>query len=137
MQNNEHLLQLVYAKENQEFQEIKKRFTGPPKYFFNVRRNITIVYDKPIVYIVHKEYLKIIDLHKNYSITDLVYNYKKNSLLFFTAEGQLFLHFASLKLQVEVKVEYKKVLAMEWLYAAHQYVSFFVAEEAGIHLYRI
>jgi hypothetical protein len=90
----------VLAKENQEFQEIKKRFSENCKYFFNERRSITMVYDKPLLYVVHKEYLKIIDLKKPYSLTHLAYNYKKNALLFLTADGQLTAYFASTKSQL-------------------------------------
>jgi hypothetical protein len=85
------------AKEDEEFQEVKKSFSQHCKYFFNVRRNITIVYDKPTLYVIHKEYLKIIDLKKPHNITDLAYNYKKNAVLYFTAEGHLTLYFASTK----------------------------------------
>ena len=71
----QHLLELVYAKENAELQEIKKRFSEFSKYFFNLRKNITIVYDKNIVYVIHKDYLKLIDLCKPYLITDIAYNF--------------------------------------------------------------
>lgn len=59
-----------------------------------------MVYDKPILYVIHKEYLKIIELKKSYIITDLAYNYKKNIVLFLTAEGQLNAYFASTKSQM-------------------------------------
>jgi hypothetical protein len=61
----------VPAKENAELQEIKKTFSNFSKY----RKNITIVYEKSVVYVIHKDYLKIIDLGKVFIITDLVYNY--------------------------------------------------------------
>ena len=76
---------LSLAKENSELQEIKKRFSEFSKYFFNIRKNITIVYDKSIVYVIHKDYLKLIDLGKAYLITDLAYHYEKNVVVFFTA----------------------------------------------------
>ena len=68
-------MQLIEAKENSELQEIKKQFSNYSKYFFNIRRNITIVYDRSTIYIIHKDYLKIIDLGKVHLITDLAYNY--------------------------------------------------------------
>ena len=66
---------MIEAKENSELQEIKKQFSNYSKYFFNIRRNITIVYDRSTIYIIHKDYLKIIDLGKVHLITDLAYNY--------------------------------------------------------------
>jgi hypothetical protein len=76
---------------------------------------------------VHKEYLKIIDLRKAHIITDLAYNYKKNVVLFLTAEGQLYIYFAASKTQIEVKKDFKKVFVMEWIYSCQQIVNFFVA----------
>lgn len=115
------------AKENAELQEIKKTFSNFSKYFFNVRKNITIVYEKSVVYVIHKDYLKIIDLGKVFIITDLVYNYERNYLLFLTTEGHLFLHFASSKSQVLLKKDIKKLFVMEWVYSAHQTMNFFLA----------
>jgi hypothetical protein len=43
-----------------------------------------MVYDSKIVYVIHKDYLKLIDLGKAYVITDLAYNFEKNVLLFLT-----------------------------------------------------
>jgi hypothetical protein len=117
----------VSAKENAELQEIKKTFSNFSKYFFNVRKNITIVYEKSVVYVIHKDYLKIIDLGKVFIITDLVYNYERNYLLFLTTEGHLFLHFASSKYQVLLKKDIKKLFVMEWVYSAHQTMNFFLA----------
>ena len=45
------------------------------KYFYNTKRNVTIVYDRTMLYVVHKDYLKIMELGKTYVITDLAYNY--------------------------------------------------------------
>ena len=41
-----------------------------------------------MIYVVHKDYLKILELGKAYVITDLAYNYDKNIVLFLTvADG--------------------------------------------------
>jgi hypothetical protein len=76
---------------------------------------------------VHKEYLKIIDLRKAYIITDLAYNYKKNVVLFLTAEGQLYAYLVASKTQIEIKKDFKKVFVIEWIYSCQQFVNFFVA----------
>jgi len=132
----QHLLELVYAKENSELQEIKKRFSDYTKYFFNLRRNITIVYDKNIVYVIHKDYLKLIDLGKAYVITDLAYNFEKNVLLFHTVEGGLFVYFPTIKAMIPIKKDYKQIFTIDWIFGSSQTAHLFVAEEGGVHLYR-
>jgi hypothetical protein len=95
------------------------------------------VYDKSTLYIIHKDYLKLIDLGKIYLITDLVYNYEKNIVIFLTTEGQLYAHFAATKTQILIKKDFKKIFLMECIYSAQQTAHLFIAEEGGIHLYRI
>jgi hypothetical protein len=136
MMQEEQLLELVYAKENAELQEIKKRFSDYSKYFFNLKRNITIIYDKNIVYVIHKDYLKLIDLGRAYLITDLAYNSEKNVLFFLTVEGALFVYFPSIKTVVPIKKDYKQVFLIDWIYGSSQTAHLFVAEEGGVHLYR-
>jgi hypothetical protein len=128
---------LSLAKENSELQEIKKRFSEFSKYFFNIRKNITIVYDKSTVYVIHKDYLKLIDLGKAYLITDLAYNYEKNVVVFLTIEGHLHAHFGSSKTQISIKKDFKKICLMDWIYSTPLTANFFVAEEGGIHFYRL
>lgn len=70
------------------------------KYFFNVRRNITIAYDKSTLYIIHKEYFRIIDLGKNYVITNLAYNYKKSIILFSTQDCSLYAYYIAAKTKI-------------------------------------
>jgi hypothetical protein len=98
------------------------------KYFFNVRRNITIAYDKSVLYVIHKDYLKIIDLGKVYIITDLAYNYEKHIAVFLTMEGHLYAHFASSKTQMLIKKDFKRLFVMEWIYSVQQTANLFIAE---------
>jgi hypothetical protein len=79
----------------------------------------------------------MIELKKPYAITDLAYNYKKNAIIYYTADGQLNVYFASTKSQLEIKKDFKKIFLLEWLYSAQDTASFFVAEETGIRFYRI
>lgn len=97
------LIKLFHAKENCELQEVKKKFTESCKYYFIVRNNTTIAYDKGVLYIIHKEYLKIADLGKNHKITDLAYNYEKHIIAFLTADGALIAHFINTKTQILIK----------------------------------
>lgn len=131
------LLQLVLAKEDEQFQEVKQRLSPHARYFFNPRRNITLLYDAPLLYVLHKEYLKLIELKKPFPVAHLAYNYKRNALLFLTPEGQLHLYFASSKTHIDTRKDFKRPFLLDWLYAAHETAAFFVAEPAGIHLYQL
>ena len=130
-------MRLAWAKEDEELQEIKKRCSEFGKYFFSPRTSTTLLCDKNMLFIVHKEYLKVVDLGRVYAITDLAYHPQRNVVVFLTAEGNLYLHFLQTKTQVNIKKSYKQAHLVEWINGAPLTAHLLVAEEAGLHLYKL
>ena len=88
------------------------------------------------MYVIHKDYLKILELGKAYVITDLAYNYEKNAVIFLTIEGALFAFFGNGKFTIPIKKDFKKVFLMDWIYGSPQTAHLFIAEGGGLHLYK-
>ena len=79
------------------------------------------------MYIIHKDYLKVLELGKAYVISDLCYNYDNNTVLFLTIEGLLFAYFGNKKVTIQIKRDNKKMFVMDWIYGSPHVAHFFTA----------
>lgn len=121
---------MKHSKEHIQLLSIKEKLSQFPKFFFSIRENITIVYDKNILYILHKQSTKVVDLGKQYVITDLVYHFEKNILVFLTIDLILHLHFVNSKTQIVIKKDIKKEkpILFDWIYDSGGVCNFFIAD---------
>jgi len=67
-------------------------------------------------------------LGKQYVITDLVYNFEKNIIVFATIDGLLNLHFIHTKTQIIIKKDIKKPILFDWIYDSGGVCNFFIAD---------
>jgi len=57
--------------------------------------------------------------------------------VFLTQENYLYAHFAASKTQLQIKKDFKRIFLIDWIYSAQQTANFFIAEEGGVHIYRL
>ena len=76
------------------------------------------------------------NLGKQFLITQLAYNVDRDLVVFLTAEGHLCCGFLVSKVMVVVRKDVKRAV-FDWVYGVGTVCQLFVADEAGVRLYKV